>query len=80
MVLKFENYYLVKASINSAFFKEVYPEIFCSLAKAFNSATVIEPKSLDAVSAFGASTFVSAFVSAFLGAAFLAPEVAIDSI
>jgi hypothetical protein len=76
MVLKFVNFYLVKASINSAFFKEVYPEIPCSLAKAFNSATVIALISLDAVSAFGAS----AFVSAFLGAAFLAPEVAIDSI
>jgi len=55
MVLKFVNSYLVKASINSAFFKEVYPEIPCSLAKAFNSATVIELMSLDTASAFGAS-------------------------
>ena len=68
------NNYLVNASINSAFFKEVYPEIPSSFAKSLNSATVNAFKSSEA-------TASAALGSAFVAAAFFtAPLAAILSI
>ena len=79
---------MLSISINSAFFKEVYPSIPFSLAKAFNSATVIDSKSTDAVSftastlALGASFTASTLalgVSFFAAAFFVAPLAKIPS-
>ena len=51
----------------------MYPVIPLSLAKAFNSATVLELKSVD-------SDFASALGASFLAAAFFTPEAEIPSI
>jgi len=60
------DYYLLKASINSAFFIEEYPSRPFSLAISLSSATVCLLKSSED------SAFASSFFSA-LGAAFLPP-------
>jgi len=77
-------FYLVNAFINSAFFKEVYPVIPFSLAKAFNSATVFELKLVEAVAfgsaflAFGVAfvTLGSSFVVTFFATSFFFAPVA----
>jgi hypothetical protein len=72
--------YLVNASINSAFFNDVYPVIPFSLAIAFNSATVFELKSTAAFSSTASFLGSLFLVTAFLVAFFLAPLAAILSI